>query len=236
MRPRLLDLFCGAGGSAVGFNRAGFDPHGVDSEPQPNYPYPFHQGDTLEAVETLLAGGSLDFTHQNGNIEWLARADFDAADASPPCQRYCTATGPKRGRHPDLVAPTRDLLMKLGLPWVIENVPSAPLLMPVTLCGSAFGLRVRRHRAFESSEGIAGTGCYHAEQGTPVGVYGQHPDRKQHLRPDGTQRGTKATSLGHGQRAMGIDWMTWAELAESIPPAFSEFIGRQLLDAIEAAA
>jgi len=217
MRPRILDLFAGAGGSAVGYNRAGFDVVGVDIAPQPHYPYEFHQGDAIA------------FLAEHGH-------EFDAIHASPPCQRYSTATGAARNRHPDLIEPVRDLLREIGLPYVIENVPSAPLLMPVTLCGSAFGLKVRRHRCFESSEGIAGTLCYHAEQGTPVGVYGQHPDRKQHLRPDGTQRGTKATTLGHGQRAMGIDWMTWAELAESIPPAYTTWIGRQLLAVLEMAA
>ena len=216
-RPRLLDLFSGAGGAAVGYDRAGFDVVGVDIAAQPRYPYEFHQGDALTYVAEHWQG-------------------FDAIHASPPCQRYSTATGSRRDRHPDLIEPVRDLLRWVGLPYVIENVPSAPLLMPVTLCGSAFGLRVRRHRAFESSEGIAGTLCYHAEQGTPVGVYGQHADRKQHLRPDGTQRGTKATTLGHGQRAMGIDWMTWAELVESIPPAYTSWIGRQLLAALEVAA
>ena len=135
-------------------------------------------------------------------------------------------------RHPDLIGPVRALLIESGLPYVIENVPQAPLVNPVTLCGSAFGLRVRRHRAFESSAPLTGTGHFHAEQGRPVGVYGQHPDRRQYLRPDGTERGTKATSLGHGQRAMGIDWMTWPELAESIPPAFTQWIGAQLLDVL----
>lgn len=216
MRPRLLDLFCGAGGAAMGYHRAGFDVIGVDINPQPNYPFKFIQGDALDVA--------------NGGLP-----TFAAVHASPPCQRYSTMTADV-DKHPDLVGPIRELLVASGLPYVIENVPQAPLVGPVTLCGSAFGLRVRRHRAFESNAALIGTECYHAEQGRPVGVYGQHPDRRQHFRPDGTQRGTKATTLGHGRRAMGIDWMTWPELAESIPPAYTEYIGRQLLDAMERAA
>ena len=206
---RLLDLFCGAGGAAMGYHRAGFDVVGVDIAPQPRYPFEFHQADALE------------YLAEHGR-------DFDAIHASPPCQRFSTMTADP-DRHPDLVDAARVLLVAAGAPYAIENVPQAPLIDPVILCGSAFGLRVRRHRAFESNVAIVGTGHFHAEQGRPVGVYGQHPDRRQHLRPDGTQRGTKATTLGHGQRAMGIDWMTWPELAEAIPPAFTEWIGVQLL-------
>lgn len=212
MRPLLLDTFCGAGGASVGYYRAGFDVIGVDNEPHMDYPFPLIIADALDVLANPFRYGR-----------------FVAVHASPPCQRYSTATGDNRDRHPDLVGPVRELLDATGLPWVIENVPQAPLVDPVMVCGSAFGLRVRRHRAFESNLPIVGTDCYHKEQGRPVGVYGQHPDRKPHLRPDGTQRGTKATSLGHGQRAMGIDWMEWADLVESIPPAYGEHVGRQLL-------
>jgi len=218
-RPLLLDLFCGAGGASVGYSWAGFDVIGVDNEPHLDYPFQLHVRDAIEALR---------------DVAFVAR--FDAIHASPPCQRYSTATGENRGRHPDLVGPVRELLDATGLPWVIENVPQAPLVNPVMVCGSAFGLKVRRHRAFESNMPIVGTGCYHKEQGRPVGVYGQHPDSKRHLRPDGTERGTKATTLGHGSRAMGIDWMEWADLVEAIPPAYSNFIGRQLLPALVGAA
>ena len=213
---RLLDLFCGAGGAGEGYRRAGFEVVGVDIAPQPNYPFKFHQGDAL------------DFIAENAGR-------FDAIHASPPCQRYSTATGAGRNKHPDLVDPTRRALAATGLPWVIENVPQAPLVAPVLLCGSAFGLKVRRHRHFEANWPLRGAECHHSEQGRPVGVYGQHPDRRQYFRPDGTQRGTKATSLAHGRRAMGVQWMTWPELAESIPPAYTEHIGRQLLDHLGAA-
>ena len=229
VRPRLLDLFCGAGGAAMGYHRAGYEVYGVDITEQPHFPFGFHQDDAIGCLTRMIHNnGHAVFRRADGNVEMLGLSDFAAITASPPCQRFSTMTAAP-DRHPDLIGPVRVLLIESGLPYVIENVPQAPLVDPVILCGSAFGLRVRRHRAFESNAAIVGTEHYHAEQGRPVGVYGQHPDRRQHLRPDGTQRGTKATSLGHGQRAMGIDWMTWPELAESIPPAYTEFIGRQII-------
>ena len=228
-KRRILDLFCGAGGAGMGYHRAGFDVVGVDINPQPRYPFAFHQQDAIFALRRLVNRGGSTFVHPDGRHEFLTLADFAAIHASPPCQRFSTMTADP-DRHPDLIGPIRDSLIATGLPYIIENVPQAPLVNPVTLCGSAFGLQVRRHRAFESNLPLVGTECFHAEQGRPVGVYGQHPDRKQHLRPDGTQRGTKATSLGHGRRAMGIDWMTWPELAEAIPPAYTEHIGQQLME------
>jgi len=232
-RPKILDLFCGAGGAAMGYHRAGFDVYGVDIEPHPAYPYAFAQRDALEVLWYLTHNGGTRYDHRDGSAELLTLDDFAAITASPPCQHYSTATGPGRDKHPDLVGPVRELLESTGLPYVIENVPQAPLQEPIILCGSAFGLRVRRHRAFESNFPIDDPGHFHAEQGRPVGVYGQHPDRKQHLRPDGTQRGTKATSLGHGRRAMGIDWMEWTDLVEAIPPAYTEYIGRQLIEHLQ---
>ena len=209
MRPRLLDLFCGAGGAAMGYYRAGFDVMGVDIVPQPRYPFTFVQGDALE------------YLAKHGH-------EYDAIHASPPCQRYSAMTADPE-RHPDLIAPVRELLAATAGPWVIENVPQSPMIDPTQLCGSSFALGVRRHRNFEASVPLAGRPCRHREQGTPVGVYGQHPDRRAYLRPSGTSRGAKAVSLYDGQRAMGIDWMTWPELAESIPPAYTEYIGAQLL-------
>ena len=232
-KRRILDLFCGAGGAGMGYHRAGFDVVGVDINPQPRYMFAFHQQDAISVLHCLVNRGGSTFVHRDGRHEFLTLADFAAIHASPPCQRFSTMTADP-DRHPDLIGPIRDSLIATGLPYIIENVPQAPLVDPVTLCGSAFGLQVRRHRAFESNLPLVGTECFHAEQGRPVGVYGQHPDRRQYFRPDGTQRGTKATSLGHGRRAMGIDWMTWPELAESIPPAYTEFLGGQLLEGAQA--
>ena len=200
---RLLDLFCGAGGASMGYHRAGFEVVGVDINPQPHYPFEFHQADALEFD---LSG-------------------FDAIHASPPCQRYSAMTRRHVGRsesHPDLVAPMRERLIANGAPWVIENVEGSPLIDPVTLCGSMFGLGVRRHRLFESSSPLADPPpCDHAGQGRVVGVYGN---------PGGSSKrdGISFGGVDTWREAMGIDWMTGRELRESIPPACTEWIGAQL--------
>ncbi len=220
--PRLLDLFCGAGGAAMGYHRAGFEVVGVDIKPQPHYPFEFIQADALMLMDDLLEGWPI-----GGFAAGWLLSDFDAIHASPPCQAFTRASklrDAQRGRASslDLIPPTSDRLIRSGLPYVIENVPGAPL-QGVTLCGSTFGLRVRRHRIFESRVPLVGNGpCRHREQGRPIGVYHRMND---HV-PSG---GTTAKTLEEGQAAMGIDWMTWKELKEAIPPAYTEWIGRQLL-------
>jgi DNA (cytosine-5)-methyltransferase 1 len=135
-RPKLLDLFCGAGGCSVGYARAGFDVVGVDNMPHPDYPFPMFVADAIEFIED----------------GWIEAGNFDAVHASPPCPRYSVATpSAARDKHPDLVAPVRELLRATGLPYVIENVPGAPLDTPILLCGSMFDLGVRRHRLFETN-------------------------------------------------------------------------------------
>ena len=139
MRPRLLDLFCGAGGAAVGYHRAGFDVVGVDITPQPNYPFEFVQADALDCARLVIRCGT---------------ATFDAIHASPPCQAYIAACrrATSAADHPDLIGPTRELLQATGLPYVIENVARRPAASTaVLLCGSMFGLGVRRHRLFETN-------------------------------------------------------------------------------------
>lgn len=220
-RPLLLDLFCGAGGAAMGYYRAGFDVIGVDVNPQPNYPFFFMQFDWKAAL-------------------WMRFfRKPDAIHASPPCQAYSTMTGDP-SRHQRLIPVVRELLRDTGLPYVIENVEGAQreLINPVRLCGSSFGLAVRRHRYFETTVAMFSTPCAHASQGIPVGVYGDHPEPDEYLRPGtGTRRGVKAKSLDHAREAMGIDWMTtYTELAQAIPPAYTEYIGAQLLKQIEVAA
>lgn len=224
MKPRLLDLFCGAGGAAMGYHRAGFEVVGVDLNPQPHYPFRFIQADALEYVER--------FTDPLHGIDDA----FDAIHASPPCQAFSITGNLARGQGNkasavDLLTPSRPLLEATGLPYVIENVAGAPLVDPLQLCGSTFGLGVRRHRLFESNVYLAGAGpCRHQEQGRPVGVYGSPND-------DIPQGGRTARNVAEAQAAMGIDWMPrWAELKESVPPAFTEHIGRQLLAALERAA
>lgn len=211
---KLLDLFCKAGGASHGYFLAGFDVVGVDIEPQPNYPYTFYQGDAIG------------FVKEHGH-------EFDAIAASPPCQRYSTMTR-DHSKHPDLIGPTRDALVSTGKPYVIENVQGAKnhMVDPVKYCGSSFGLGVRRHRLFESNVSLTPPPCAHGSQGQAVGVYGVMESRT-YLRPDGSGRGRKAQSLAEAQEAMGIYWMTWKELTQAIPPAFTEHIGRQLIASIE---
>lgn len=212
-RPKLLDLFCGAGGCSVGYHRAGFDVTGVDIKPHPDYPFELRVDDVMNVL---------------GDIDWLDT--FDVIHASPPCPRYSTATpAASRDKHPDLVGPVRQELLGWGGPYVIENVPGAPLLSPARYCGTSFGLRVRRHRLFESNAFLMAPPC--GEHKQAVGVYGNHPDRPGGwARPDGSSRGVKATSVEDAQDAMGIDWMTqWSDLADAIPPAYCEHIGAQLL-------
>lgn len=210
-RPKVLDLFSGAGGAAMGYWRAGFNVVGVDLEEHDDFPFRFMQGDALEVL---------------ADVDYVR--GFDLIHASPPCQAYSTATANK-AKHPDLVGPVRDLLVAADVPYIIENVPQAPLINPVRLCGSSFGLRVRRHRDFESNLPLVGSKCDHKAQGQPVGVYGDHWDSREFFRPDGTKRGGKATSLEDGQHAMGIDWMNWEDLKESIPPIYTEHLGRQAI-------
>jgi DNA (cytosine-5)-methyltransferase 1 len=228
--PRLLDLFCCQGGAGTGYHRAGFDVVGVDIDAQPLYPFPFHQGDALEVLRDLLLSDILGTPVILGGVEYMLQ-DFDAIHASPPCQAYSTIT-PDKSKHPELIEPVREFLIESGLPYVIENVDGAKreLIDPVMLCGSSFGLRVRRHRWFESNTPILTMPCQHATQGQPVGVYGDHPDARQVLRPDGRSRGAKATSVDDARDAMGMPWADWAGCAEAIPPAYCEHIGRQLID------
>jgi DNA (cytosine-5)-methyltransferase 1 len=198
---RLLDLFCGAGGAAMGYHRAGFDEIvGVDIKPQPHYPFTFVLGDALEYVA-------------------LHGREFDVIHASPPCQRY--SLGSQRWNpyiYPDYLAEVENRLTEIGMPFVIENVERAPFTLPtITLCGIQFGLNVIRHRRFASSK------LLFAKPHTEA-----HP-----------KRGAFVTCAGHGghgsnrldtwRQAMGIEWMDKKELAEAIPPAYTEFIGRQLI-------
>jgi DNA (cytosine-5)-methyltransferase 1 len=151
-KPRLLDLFCGAGGAAMGYSRAGFEVVGVDIEPQRRYPFEFIKGDAIVGLESLLARG----------LDHYLLCDFDAIHASPPCQAYGSlrALNPTKD-YPRLIEPTRELLVAIGLPYVIENVPGAPLIDPVRLCGSMVGLPIRRHRLFECTFPVLRARCQH---------------------------------------------------------------------------
>ena len=216
-RPRLLDLFCGAGGAAVGYHRAGFDVVGVDNRPQPNYPFAFEQRDALEYLREMLH-----FAYgEPGDV-------FSAIHASPPCQAYVRSGNVDRDRHPDLIGPTRKLLWETGLPWVIENVPGAPMRPDAVLCGSQFGLAIRRHRWFEFSWGepLLTLACDHSQPIT--GVYGNAHGTQ------GAYPGMLPGDYATWSREMGIDWMTTDELREAIPPAYTAVIGQHLLEHLKA--
>jgi DNA (cytosine-5)-methyltransferase 1 len=211
-RPRLLDLFCGAGGAAMGYSRAGFDVTGVDINPQPNYPFEFVQDDAILFLQEGVIEGN-----------WHLPGEFAAIHASPPCQAYMRSGNVDREKHPMLLAPTRSLLEQAGLPWVIENVPGAPMRPDAVLCGSQFGLAIRRHRWFEFSwaEPILTLACDHSRPVT--GVYGNAHGR------NGAAKGMLPGDLETWSREMGIDWMTTAELADAIPPAYTHLIGVELM-------
>ena len=212
MRPKLLDLFCGAGGAGVGYQRAGFDVTGVDINPQRNYPFDFVQSDALHYLAA----------------HWR---EFDAVHASCPCQRFSTMSACRPGlaeEYPDLIAPTRELLNLTGLPYVLENVPNSPLRPDLILCGHMFGLPLYRHRIFESNRFL--WQLEHEPHTLPA-------SRAGHWVP-----GTIMSISGHvspiavAREAMGIGWMNRDELSESIPPVYTEHIGAQLLASLEVAA
>jgi hypothetical protein len=192
----------------MGYHRAGFEVVGVDIQPQPHYSFPFIQADALQVLDE--AG-------------WWG---FDLIHASPPCQKFSITANLARAQGKqasdiDLLTPLRPILKAIGKPYVIENVKGAPLINPITLCGSTFNLGVRRHRLFESNLPLVDHGkCRHKEQGRPVGVYYSIGDEI-------PQGGKTAETLEQGQEAMGIDWMPWGSLKEAIPPEYSLWIGRQ---------
>lgn len=188
----------------MGYHNAGWEITGIDLYPQPHYPFRFIQSD---AIKYLL-------TH------WQ---EYDAIHASPPCQRNSTMTKglwkDRLASHPELIAPTREALIKTGKPYIIENVPTAPLINPVVLCGSMFGLNVRKHRLFETSFPVLQPTCNHKAQTHVVAVYG-------HSGGSSKRDGLKFGGVDTWKEAMRIDWMTGSELAEAIPPTYTEYIAR----------
>jgi DNA (cytosine-5)-methyltransferase 1 len=217
-RPRVLDLFCCAGGAAKGYHDAGFDVVGVDMHPQPRYPFGFIQMDATAVDQRFIR-------------------TFDAVHASPPCQGYTAMRhAPGAKGAPRLIGQVRTMLEASGLPWVIENVEEARSEMrdPMMLCGSAFGLQshgceLRRHRLFESNIALASPGCQHGSLPV-VGVYGGHARIRSAKHGGRTTR--DAWPNGHkpvAAEAMGMDWATLAEMSEAIPPAYTRHIGLQLI-------
>lgn len=248
-RPRALDLFCGAGGAAMGLHRAGFDVTGVDNRPQPRFPFAFIQADALASPVDLAA--------------------FDLIWASPPCQAHTALSKMWNARrHEDRIPATRALLKASGRPYVIENVPGAPLRATIRLCGTMFGLgtkcgaELRRHRWLETSFMVLQPECRHGW--SVIGVYGGHVrDRCRTVgvygegcrdaSSDPRQRVRTVTVTGHtpqqnvvrnrvrqtytaddARAAMGMPWATIAGLSQAIPPAYAEFIGKAALQYIAA--
>lgn len=207
MKARLLDLFCGAGGATKGLQRAGFYVVGVDIKPQPHYcGDEFYQADAL----TYPLEG------------------YDAYWASPPCQCYTMAGQQWRNQgkdYADLISPIRKKLKATGKPYIIENVPGAPLINPVVLNGSFFGMILRRRRLFECSFDV------------PLILIPK--EERFNFRMGRRPNNGIVTPVGHFsdvpyvQKVMGIDWMNQSELAQAIPPAYSEYLGKYLLEAVK---
>jgi len=199
---KLLDLFCGAGGCSVGYSRAGFDVVGVDINPQPNYPFEFHQADALH----------------------YDLKNFDVIHASPPCQAYSEATPlTTKSKHPKLIHIIRERLIATGKPYIIENVEGArkDLLSPIKLCGTMFELGVWRHRYFEINIPIVvNLKCNHI--GHPVTV---NP-------PANARKNQGPRNFAKEIIAMGIDWMNKKEISQAIPPEYTQFIGKKIMESL----
>ena len=243
-RPLLLDLFCCEGGAATGYHAAGFDVIGVDRDPQPLYPFQFIQADALEVLagmaELGLNGWSkltywVNFNPRSktGPSGFPARYRFDAIHASPPCQSYSTMSNRFGSHELRLIDPVRELLQAIGQPYVIENVTGARSAMqsPVMIHGGQLGMTVYRPRLFESNVLLAPPPKA-ARPTNPIAVYGKATDgRLLRTRKDGTQL-LRAT-LDQARVAMGMPWASWNGCREAIPPAYTEFIGRQLIEQLD---
>jgi DNA (cytosine-5)-methyltransferase 1 len=212
--PRLLDLFCCQGGAGTGYARAGFDVVGVDIEPQPRYPFAFRQADALAYFAV--------HAHK-----------YQAWHASPPCQAHTNAQKIMGNYHRDFIVPTRRAFIEANryrvafgfdpVPWVIENVPGAPLIDPVELCGEMFGLETYRHRLFETNWGM--TAPEHPEHVAKTTKMGRTPVPGEYMHVVGNFSG-----VDKGRQVMGMPWANRDGLREAIPPAYSEYVGRQLID------
>lgn len=219
-RPRLLDLFCCQGGASHGYVDAGFDVVGVDIDPQPRYPFAFIQGDAI------------DYLAKHGH-------EYEVIHASPPCQSFLNLgkVNKAMGRayeYPNLIGPVRELLVKIGKPYVIENVQdaSAHLIDPVRICGTGLGKPLRRHRLFESNVELKGVACDHRRFTEPKYWTGWRPKGEKRLSTVVQVYGN-AGGQSEWPEVMGIDWMDRHGFVEAIPPAYTEHIGRQLIQHLE---
>lgn len=209
MKRRVLDLCCKEGGASAGYVRAGFEVVGVDIEDQPRYPFGFVLGDALAFLRTLILAG--------------AARHFALIHASVPCQGYSKTQQLWDREHPDLIGPMRELLIESGRPWVMENVEGAPLLNPVTLCGSMFGLNTYRHRLFETGGGFELTAPPHPEHVAKLAKMGRTPKDGEMYHAVGNFPGPQRV-----REEWGMPWASRRGLAEAIPPVFAEHIGAQV--------
>lgn len=226
--PLLLDLYCCQGGASAGYVHAGWSVVGLDKEPQRRYPFPFVQADALVALRRLIDGEPIWF--HSGNRDVMARlSDFDAIHASPPCQARTKAQKIRGNEHPNLIAPTRELLIETGLPYVIENVVPEdadndpdPLIDPVMLCGAMFGIETYRHRLFETNFDVqAPEHPAHTFRNTKMG---RRPVDGEFMHIVGN-----FTDPERARRIMSMPWASRDGLREAIPPVYAEHFGRQLL-------
>lgn len=209
-KKRILDLFCGAGGCSVGYRRAGFEVFGVDHVRQPRYPFDFVQADAIEYLRGLIESGEIQ--------------RFDAIHASPPCQGYAATKVLNLADHPLLIKNTRQLLQASGLFYVIENVPGAPLQWPVKINGQMFGLMTDRERWFECNFEVPFFLLPAPRRTVKMG--------RRVAEGDVIQVVGHFSNVTYAKKAMGIDWMTRDELAQAIPPAYTEWIGGYLMTAL----
>ena len=213
---KVLVLYCCGGGSSMGYHNAGCDVVGVDIVKKRDYPFIQIKGDCLEIVKDMEFLRSFDFIH-----------------ASPPCQANTRAAKCAWGEVSTInhIPEIRNALQKSGVPSIIENVPGAPLINPIELCGSMFDLKVRRHRLFETVNWYFPKHllpqCNHKKQGKPVGVYGSMGDVVKGIcskTGKEVRGGTTAKNVEEARKAMGIDWLNWGDLTQAIPPLYTTFI------------
>lgn len=219
----LLDICCCQGGASEGYRRAGFTPLGIDIDPQPRYPFPFHQGDAVAALDNLASGKGVLFTLPNGGgLVELFDEQIKAKHGSPPCQAWTNCQKIQGNTHPELVEPIRELFQATTQPWVIENVEGAPLVDPVMLCGAMFGLETYRHRLFETNVQLSVPP--HPEHVARTTKMGRAPVPGEYMHIVGNFSG-----VSRGRSIMDMDWASRDGLREAIPPAYTEHIGRQVL-------
>lgn len=208
---KLLDLYCCGGGAGYGYEQAGFNVTGVDIEPQDKHRGRFIQSDAIE------------FVRKYGHL-------YDVIHASPPCQQYTKSTKQFRKtgkRYDELIELTRQELIKTGKPYIIENVPDSPLINPIELCGAMFGLRTYRHRLFESNMNlVAPLHPVHDAKNTKMG---RKPAQGEFIQYVGHFSGVKEV-----QEMTGLYWLGQYELAQSIPPQYTKFLGEQVIKIFKA--